>query len=337
MIVCDVKIFGAEPIPLDNLIQLESKSPDIILYAMPIVILCTALEAFFSYYHNKGNYETKEVLGSIMVGIGNLVVNLALKLSLLYGAILIYNMLPWRMSLNWWTLLPCYVIYDICSYWSHRISHFHRFFWASHVVHHSGEHYNLTVAFRQSWVQHLKIIFFVPLAFMGFHPLIFFVANQLAVLYQFWVHTEYIGKLHPAIEYVFATPSNHRVHHGSNEKYLDKNFAATFIIWDRIFGTYQAEEEKPVYGLTTPVDSKLNPIYLNFHEYVDIWKDVKTADGFRQKVYYAFGSPSKIAKEKAKRYAKQPPNTLACKSIITGSRPDLDIEENNPRLTAVRK
>jgi sterol desaturase/sphingolipid hydroxylase (fatty acid hydroxylase superfamily) len=300
-----LNIFGAPRIPLENLAGLEKDAPEFILLALPLVVLFTIAEMAFSWYLNRKNYELKETLGSVMIGAGNLGVNLILKVGLLYGAVWIYNVLPWRMAYNWWTFIPCYIIFDLCSYWSHRISHFQRFFWAAHVVHHSGEHYNLTVSFRQSWVQHFKLIFFLPVALLGFHPIIFFVTNQIAVLYQFWVHTEYIGKLHPAIEYVFATPSHHRVHHGSDEKYLDKNFAATFIFWDRMFGTFCEEQEKPNYGLTHPVESKLNPVYLNFHEYLDIFRDVRRARGLRKKMFFIFGSPSAIAREKAPQQAEE--------------------------------
>ncbi|WP_256012587.1 sterol desaturase family protein [Desertivirga xinjiangensis] len=298
------KLFGAPEISLENLAQIEKSSPEIILYALPAVAALTLLEIAFSLYSHKQNYDLRETIGSVFIGIGNLVVNMLLKIVLLYGAIWIYNLVPWRMAFSWWTLIPCFVLYDLSSYWSHRLSHFHRFFWAAHVVHHSGEHYNLTVSFRQSWVQHFKLIFFLPLAFLGFHPVIFFISNQLSVLYQFWVHTEYIGKLHPIVEYIFATPSNHRVHHGSNDKYLDKNFAATFIIFDRLFGSYQIEEEKPTYGLTTKLDVKLNPVYLNFHEYLDILHDVKMARGLKKKWYYIFGSPSRIAFEKKQEISR---------------------------------
>ena len=149
-----------------------------------------------------------------------------------------------------------------------------------------------------SWLQNLKIVFFLPVAFMGFHPVILFVTSQISVLFQFWVHTEYIGKLHPIIEYIFATPSNHRVHHGSQDKYLDKNFAATFIIWDRFFGTYAKEEEPAKYGLTTKIGNRLNPVYLNFHEFADMVRDVKNAKGLKNKLFYLFGSPAKIHKRK---------------------------------------
>jgi hypothetical protein len=149
-----------------------------------------------------------------------------------------------------------------------------------------------------SWLQNLKIIFFIPVLLIGFHPIIFFLVSQVSVLFQFWVHTEYIKRLHPVIEYLFATPSNHRVHHGSQEKYLDKNFAATFIIWDRIFGTFEPETDEPEYGLTTKIGDRVDPIFLNFHEINDIISDLSKAQGFREGVFYLFGSPSKIAARK---------------------------------------
>ena len=165
-------------------------------------------------------------------------------------------------------------------------------------MHHSSENYNLTVSFRLSWVQNLKIIFFLPVALLGFHPIIFFVVSQIAVLFQFWVHTEYIRKIHPVIEYIFATPSNHRVHHGAQEKYINKNYGATFIFWDRMFGTFQEEEEQAVYGFTHNITNKSNPLVLNFHEYADMWKDIKSTKSLRKKIFYIFGDPIKIDRYK---------------------------------------
>ncbi len=280
---------------------LQKNSPDILVYAVPVVLILTLAEFIFSRIHDHDNYAAIETLGSILTGAGSLIINLVMKVVLFYGAVWIYNLLPWRMEFHWWTLIPCFIVYDFCSYWAHRIAHYNRFFWATHVIHHSAEHYNLTVSFRVSWVQHLKIIFFLPLMVFGFHPLIFFISNQLGVLYQFWVHTESIGKLHPFIEKYFGTPSNHRVHHGSDEKYLDKNFGATFMIWDHWFGSFQYEEEKPKYGLTTNIDHKINPLVLNFHEYSDILKDVKSAQTFRRKLYFIFASPGDIYKYKLKK------------------------------------
>ena len=229
MVILD-SLFGAPKINFKHAKTLSDSAPEIIAWAAPAMFFFVLLEWFISYRQNKNIYSKTETIASIMVGVGNLFVSLALKLILFCGAILLYNLLPWRMELNWWTLIPCYIILDFCSYWSHRVSHHQRFWWATHVVHHSGEDYNLTVSFRLSWVLHLKIIFFIPVALCGFHPVIFFVANQIAVLFQFWVHTEYIRKMPRWIEYAFATPSNHRVHHGSQEKYINKNYGATFIL-----------------------------------------------------------------------------------------------------------
>lgn len=293
-----LSLFGAPEIQLDLIHQIEERAPNIIVWAVPFMIFFSGLEMLISYLQDKKYYEKKETIGSILTGLGNLVVSAAIKTTLLFLVVWIYNMLPWRMGLNWWTFIPCYIIFDLCSYWAHRISHQQRFWWATHVAHHSSEHYNLTVSFRLSWVQNIKIIFFLPIALIGFHPIVFFVTNQVAVLFQFWVHTEYIRKLPRWVEYIFATPSNHRVHHGSQEQYIDKNYGATFIFWDRLFGTYEPEVEQVKYGITTNIDNKANPFHINFHEYKDMWKDVKNAKGLRRKFFYIFGSPVKIMMEK---------------------------------------
>lgn len=291
-------LFGAPKISGTGIKEIRNEAPEIIVWAAPFMFFFVLLEWFIAKKQNKGLYDKKETIGSIAVGVGNVAIAFALKLVLFYIIIWFYNLIPWRMHFAWWTFIPCYIIFDFCSYWAHRISHQQRFWWATHVVHHSGENYNLTVSFRLSWVQHIKLIFFLPVALLGFHPIIFFIVNQVAVLFQFWVHTEYIRRLHPAIEYIFATPSNHRVHHGSQEKYINKNYGASFIIWDRMFGTYQPEEEQAIYGLTHEMEHKSNPLYINFHEYIDIWKDMRKARGFRKKWFYLFGDPIDVAKEK---------------------------------------
>lgn len=292
--------FGAPQISYESINDLEKQSGDLIVYAIPIMAVLTLLEIWYSYYTQRKNYDTKESLGSLFVGLGNVAINLFFKLGFIYGAVYLYNLVPWRMELNWYTIFPCLLIYDYCSYWAHRVSHFNRFFWGTHVIHHSADNYNLTVSFRLSWVQHFKLLFFLPVAFIGFHPIIFFVVNQISVLFQFWQHTEYIGKLPSFIEKLVVTPSNHRVHHGSDEKYIDKNFGAIFIFWDFLHKSYQIEEEKPTYGLTTKLENKIDPLHLNFHEYKDMWQDVKEAKGFKEKWFYIFGSPGAIAKIKKK-------------------------------------
>lgn len=298
-----LSIFGAPTINFENAKDLSDSAPEIIAWAAPFMFLFVLLEWFISHKQNKNLYNKAETVASTCVGIGNVIISFFIKFGLFCGAIALYNFLPWRMEFNWWTLIPCYIILDFCSYWSHRISHIQRFFWATHIVHHSGEDYNLTVSFRLSWVQHFKLIFFIPVALFGFHPIIFFVANQIAILFQFWVHTEYIKRLPRFIEYIFATPSNHRVHHGSQEKYINKNYGATFIFWDRLFGTYVKEAEKVQYGLNHKISNKGNPLYINFHEFIDIWKDVRKAKGFKMKFFYLFGNPINVAykKEQIKR------------------------------------
>lgn len=299
--------FGAPKIPFHSVHQLQQDTPNIIIWAAPVMFFFVLLEWYLSMREHRHLYEKKDTIGSIIVGVGNVIINFFLKISFFYLLILFYNLIPWRMPLNWWTFIPCYIIFDFCSYWAHRISHMQRFWWATHVVHHSSENYNLTVSFRLSWVQNLKIIFFLPVALLGFHPIIFFVVSQIAVLFQFWVHTEYIRKIHPVIEYIFATPSNHRVHHGAQEKYINKNYGATFIFWDRMFGTFQEEEEQAVYGITHNITNKSNPLVLNFHEYADMWKDIKSTKSLRKKIFYIFGDPIKIDRHKKSLANKEIP------------------------------
>ncbi|GAB3946653.1 sterol desaturase family protein [Spirosoma harenae] len=302
----NIPFFVTPPIQLEHLSTLEQTTPNLILWAVPVMLFFTLLEMLMTFIQEKPYYHKRETIGSILVGLGSLVISAAVKLSLLYATVWIYNQLPWRMALSWWTVIPCYILFDLCSYWAHRISHGSRFWWATHVVHHSSEHYNLTVSFRLSWIQNLKVFFFLPVALLGFHPIIFFTTNQVAVLFQFWVHTEYIRRLPRWIEFVFATPSNHRVHHGSQPKYIDKNFGATFIFWDRLFGTYQLEEEPAIYGITTNIAQKANPLVINFHEVRDIIRDVKATREWRQKWFYVFGSPIEVDWQKSRLFRKVP-------------------------------
>lgn len=294
----DEALFGAPIIPMEQLWTIENEAPSLILWAVPVMVLLTLAEMIATYVQEKPYYEKWETIGSVLVGLGTLAIGAGFKLGMIYGIVWLYNQLPWRMSLQWWTLVPGYLIFDFFSYWAHRISHEHRFWWTTHVVHHSGEHYNLSTTFRLSWIQNLKIVFFLPVALTGVHPIVFFTVSQLAVLFQYWVHTEYIRRLPAWIEFVFDTPSNHRVHHGSQAKYIDKNYGATFIFWDRLFGTYQPEEEAPIYGITTNIGNKANPIHINFHEFIDMVNDVKKARGLRQKLFYFYGSPIAVAQKK---------------------------------------
>lgn len=329
----DIK-FGADKINLDNLSDLGHAAPDLLVWAAPVMFFFVIIEYFVSRYQGRHHvYDKKETIGSTLVGIGNVAIGVALKTLLFSVIVVFYNLVPWRMEFSWWTFLPCYIIFDFCSYWAHNISHRMRFLWATHVAHHSGEHFNLTISFRLSWVQYIKIFFFVPVALLGFHPVIIFLTNQIAILFQFWVHTEYIGKLHPWVEYVFATPSNHRVHHGSQEKYINKNYGATFIIWDRIFGTYQEEEEQVIYGITKNIDHKHDPIHINFHEYADIIRDVRTARSFREAMFFIFGDPEDIGKYKQRNVTSTPESHERSTAKVT---PVIELDTRKPHDTDLK-
>jgi sterol desaturase/sphingolipid hydroxylase (fatty acid hydroxylase superfamily) len=182
---------------------------------------------------------------------------------------------------------------DFTFYWHHRLSHEFRILWAAHVNHHSSEQYNLSTALRQCWTEILyKYIFFLWLPFLGFHPMMVLTQISINLIFQFWVHTKLIKKLPPFIEFLFNTPSHHRVHHASNVRYLDRNHAGTLIIWDRIFGTFAEEkdEEPVVYGITTNIDT-YNPLKIATHEYASLWRDIREAPRFSDKLKYIFYAP----------------------------------------------
>ena len=191
---------------------------------------------------------------------------------------------------KWLAAIVLFLGVDCAYYWFHRIAHEYNAPWAGHVVHHSSEDYNLAVALRQGTFQGLfSWVFYLPLALVGFPPAWFAAVSSFDTLYQFWIHTRLIGKLGP-LEWVFNTPSHHRVHHARNPKYLDKNYAGTLIIWDRMFGTFQAEEEEPVYGLVKPLNS-WNPLWANLHVWNDLFRDAWLAPRWSDKLRIWFMPP----------------------------------------------
>lgn len=287
---------GEKKLTLEQLLQFDFNS--VIWIAAPIMFLLVALEYYLSLRKNLKNlYSKKDFLASLSIGVGNLLVNAVTKVGLFYVIVFFYNLTPWSIPPTWWSYILCLVVFDFLRYWAHRIAHEQRFWWSTHVVHHSSEHYNFSVSFRLSWTQNLKLIFFMPIALMGFHPLVFFITHQIEVLYQFWIHTELIRKLPRPIEYIFTTPSHHRVHHAVNEKYIDKNYGSTFIIWDRMFGTFQEEEEQARYGITKPVNS-FNPFVLVFHAWGDLLADL--AKRPKEAWRILFGSPTSWERSKMK-------------------------------------
>ena len=189
------------------------------------------------------------------------------------------------------TFIAIFILYDLAYYWEHRMAHTVSLFWGGHVVHHQSEDYNLSVALRQTSTGFIwGFPFYLPLALMGFEPKLFLLVGGLNLLYQFWIHTEHIDKLPRWFEYIFNTPSHHRVHHGRNPKYIDKNYAGVFIIWDRLFGTFKLEEERPTYGVTVPLRS-WNPLHANFSHYGDLLKTVRQTRSVSDTFKVLFNKP----------------------------------------------
>ncbi|MGB0523130.1 MAG: sterol desaturase family protein [Flammeovirgaceae bacterium] len=203
---------------------------------------------------------------------------------------LIADLIPWQLPINGWTMLLAIILIDFLYYWEHRLEHEIRILWTYHSIHHSSPIYNYTTALRVSFIDNFTTwLFYVPAILLGFHPIMVLLAVALMLMYQFWLHTELIGKL-GWYEKIFMTPSQHRVHHGSDEIYLDKNYGAILSIWDRMFGTYQEELHKPTYGLTTQINT-INPIKVHAFEYVNIWKDLRKAKNGKEVWNYLFKGP----------------------------------------------
>jgi sterol desaturase/sphingolipid hydroxylase (fatty acid hydroxylase superfamily) len=214
------------------------------------------------------------------MGVGNVLIGFITKLIVLLVLTYIwYNYRIITIPFAWWSWLLIFFLEDFAYYWNHRIGHRSRLFWASHIVHHSSEKYNLSTALRQTWTGGFyTFIFWTWIALLGFHPLMILTQMSVSLIYQYWIHTELIKKMPRWFEAVFNTPSHHRVHHGSNPLYLDKNMAGILIIWDKMFGTFQTEleEEKVIYGLTANINT-FNPLKVAFNEWGNMLKDVFTS------------------------------------------------------------
>ncbi|MEQ8298996.1 MAG: sterol desaturase family protein [Hyphomonas sp.] len=231
----------------------------------------------------KGRYETKDAFASMSMGIGNVVVSTLTGFATLWMMMLLW---PYRVAtipFAWWSVLVAFVLYDFTYYWKHRFAHRIRWFWMEHVTHHSSTHYNLTTALRQPWFGPFTGLILVgtPMVFIGFHPYVIFFVGGLNLIYQFWIHTEAIDRMPRWFEAVFNTPSHHRVHHATNPRYLDSNYAGVFITWDKMFGSFVPEltEDKPVYGIVKPVGT-FNPFVIAFHELGGLLRDC-ASDGLR--------------------------------------------------------
>jgi sterol desaturase/sphingolipid hydroxylase (fatty acid hydroxylase superfamily) len=266
---------------------------NLVLYSIPAFLVLIALEALWARRHPEHpGYERRDTVASLSMGIVNVAVSTGAKfLSIPFFALLYqYRVLDLGQPAMWWSWLVLLVAEDFCYYWFHRTHHEVRLFWAVHVNHHSSEHYNLSTALRQALLTPLTgPIFWAPLALVGFAPWMILTAQAWSLLYQFWLHTEAIDRMGP-LESIMNTPSHHRVHHGKNVRYLDKNHAGIFIIWDRLFGTFAKETEKVSYGLTSDIKS-FNLFTICFHEVAAIARDARRAPTLRAKLGYIFAPP----------------------------------------------
>ncbi|MEO1483852.1 MAG: sterol desaturase family protein [Myxococcota bacterium] len=272
---------------------MELKLPNIVQFAIPFFILFVVLEVLAWRRGSRVRYETRDTAASLVMGVGNIVHGVFR--GLLFGGLFwwVWEHRIFDLGTEWWVFPIALVVNDFIYYWNHRLGHEHRWFWAAHIVHHSSQHYNLSTALRQTWSSSINGLFVLslPAVFLGIHPAIYAFAGGINLVYQFWIHTEAVDRLGP-LEWVLNTPSHHRVHHGNNPRYLDANYGGIFIVWDRLFGTFVAEdrEDPPRYGLVHQLNT-FNPLRIAFHEYVDIFRDVAKARSLREVWGYVFGPP----------------------------------------------
>ena len=287
---------------------------EVLYYAIPAFTLLLAVEWIsFLIARNEAlvGYDLKDSATSISMGLGNVAINFGWKFVVLVVYAGLYELTPLRIPTDaWWAWVLLFFADDLAYYWFHRISHEVRVFWASHVVHHSSQHYNLSTALRQTWVPMTYLPFWLPLALAGFPPWMILTQQAISLMYQFWIHTERIGRLWRPIEFLFNTPSHHRVHHGANEQYLDRNYAGILIIWDRMFGTFAGEEERVRYGLTKNIET-FKPTEVAFHEYRAIVRDVRAAPGWRERAGYMLRGPGWVPSAVADAEAEAPARAVA--------------------------
>jgi sterol desaturase/sphingolipid hydroxylase (fatty acid hydroxylase superfamily) len=274
---------------------------DPVLFAIPFFLLLLILEWTAARKLERieaetrpgaGAYLTRDAAASISMGLVSVATSAGWKALALFGYAGIYAYLaPWHLPADrWYTWVLAILGVDLLWYTYHRIAHRVRLIWATHQAHHSSQYFNFATALRQKWNNSGEILMWIPLPLLGLPPWMVFFSWSLNLIYQFWVHTERIDKLPRPFEFVFNTPSHHRVHHGMDKEYLDKNYGGILIVWDRLFGTFQAELFRPHYGLTKPVDT-FNIWNLQTREYVAMARDWRSASRLRDRLGYVFGPP----------------------------------------------
>ncbi|NVD44650.1 sterol desaturase family protein [Qipengyuania atrilutea] len=268
-------------------------------YAIPAFVLLVVAEMLWAKRRRAHAYEPRDTLVSLSLGLGSTIAGALTGGAVLALSLVLYEYRVFDFDSKWWTVWwawpLCFVLDDFTYYLFHRMAHRVRFMWASHVNHHSSQHYNLSTALRQSWTGFfaLNFAFSLPLVLLGFHPVMIAICSGLNLIYQFWIHTEAIGRMPRWFEAVMNTPSHHRVHHATNPRYLDRNYAGVFIIWDRMFDSFEPErderEERIRYGLVRQLGS-FSLLWAVFHEWIGIAGDVRRAP-WRHKLGYLLRQP----------------------------------------------
>jgi sterol desaturase/sphingolipid hydroxylase (fatty acid hydroxylase superfamily) len=270
--------------------------PDLLPLAVPVFVALLVLEVVLGHLTRRAHYETRDAAASLGMGAGNLAIGLVFGF-ISYGVLFwFWQFRVFDLGFSMWAIAVAFVLNDFRYYWYHRLAHESRIWWAfGHITHHSSQHYNLSTALRQEWSGPFNGSFLlrVPLVLIGVHPALLALTGSMNLIYQFWIHTETVRRLPWWFELVMNTPSHHRVHHGRNARYLDANYAGTFIIWDRLFGTFVPElDEEPVqYGLVKDLGT-FNPLRIAYHEAWQMVKDA-TRPGLTvgQRLGYVFGPP----------------------------------------------
>lgn len=304
-----------------------SSSREQLLYLLstPLYLIVIGAEILFSHVRKQASYTLKDTVQNIYLMLLNSGIDLLFR-AIYIGIILSFffqHRITGPIARPWLYWLALILFEDFMYYWLHRVDHSCRLFWATHVTHHSSSKFNLTVGFRSSVMEPLyRFVYFIPLALIGFNPIDIAFIYSLTQIWGILVHTEKIGKL-GFLEYILVTPSHHRVHHGSNVKYLDKNMGMLLIIWDKLFGSFQpelpADDYQPIrYGLTSPLPSE-KPVDIVFHEWKKIGEDLRRPDLDRaQKLRYLFGPPgwshdgSRLTSEQLRQMEEKEEN-IKCK------------------------
>ena len=268
--------------------------PDPVKLAIPLFVLLVVVEAIWAWRQGRDVYETLDTAASLVMGLGNFGFGLAYGGIIAVASAWAYKFRLFEIGFAWWAFALVFLLEDLVYYWFHRLSHEHRVWWAAHVNHHTSQHYNLSTALRQTWTGNLALTWtlWLVLVAIGFPPALVAFQKGVSLVYQFWIHTEAIRRLPPWVEAIFNTPSHHRVHHATNPRYLDRNYAGILIVWDKLFGTFVPEDDREPcrYGIVKNIGT-FNPLRIAFHEWADIAKDVARAKSWRERLMLVFGPP----------------------------------------------